>query len=107
MDDRLGVEILLLLGANPNTKGAATGQTALHRAVEVMARDTDGDDIVDQLISAGAAFQTPEERADRAVKHTNARAAGCAGPPYGRSPNKMALITSGCGTMRSRSIKWP
>ena len=28
-------------------------------------------------------------------------------PQHGLSSNKMALITSGCGAMRSPSTKWP
>ena len=28
-------------------------------------------------------------------------------PQYGLSSDTMALITSGCGTMRSPGIKWP
>ena len=41
LDDRFAVEQLLLLGADPNTKGQQ-GKTALHRAEEVTARDTVG-----------------------------------------------------------------
>ena len=33
--------------------------------------------------------------------------ARCGTPQHGLSSNKMALITSDCGTTRSLSIKWP
>ena len=62
----------------------------------------EGADVAARAAGAAAAAEAGD-LADRAVKAL----AGAGLPQHGLSSNKMALITSDCGTTRSSSIKWP
>ena len=92
----LKVQLTKLLSEVPNEK-RSTGAMASALHEEAIYGAAQSNHAPMNLLRQGAFL----ERVQAALE------AGAGTPQHGLSFDKMALITSGCGTMRSPSIKWP